>query len=167
MPRSRACGCAIWHAWAAPARLRPAQPASTVPALRRVGPSPMLPASASARLDAPDAPARAPQSAISWHHPSRAACALAAGAALLTACAEAPAQHAARLKVEQAAAAAGRGGATKCTANPRIFYAQGPTASFFVCLVKVGGGSCDRYIVRRGEVRLQLRDADCILPGGT
>src|SRR5215211_4618676 len=43
MPRSRACGCAIWHAWAAPARLRPAEPASTVPALRR------------------DAPARAPQ----------------------------------------------------------------------------------------------------------
>ncbi len=98
---------------------------------------------------------------------ARAACALAAGAALLTACAEAPAQHAARLKVEQAAAAAGRSGATKCTANPRIFYAQGPTASVFVCLVKVGGGSCDRYIVKRGEVRLQLREADCILPGGT
>src|SRR4051794_19431491 len=71
MPRSRACGCAIWHAWAAPARLRPAEPASTVPALRRVGRSPMLPASASVRLDAPDAPARAPQSAIPWHHPSR------------------------------------------------------------------------------------------------
>ena len=70
MPRSRACGCTMWHAWAAPARLRPAEPASTAPALRRVGPSPMLPASASVRLDAPDAPARAPQSAISWHHPS-------------------------------------------------------------------------------------------------
>jgi hypothetical protein len=93
--------------------------------------------------------------------------ALAAAAAFLTACAEAPAQHAARLKVEHAAELAGRGGATKCTANPRILYAQGPTASVFVCLVKVGGGSCDRYIVKRGEVRLQLREADCILPGGT
>ena len=47
MPRSRACGCAIWHAWAALARLRPAEPASTVPALRRVGRSPMLGWSAS------------------------------------------------------------------------------------------------------------------------
>src|SRR5215218_3919675 len=52
MPRSRECGCAIWHAWAAAARLRPAEPASTVPALRRVGRSPMLAASASVRLDA-------------------------------------------------------------------------------------------------------------------
>ena len=34
-PRARACGCAIWHAWAAPARLRPAEPAATGPALRR------------------------------------------------------------------------------------------------------------------------------------
>lgn len=93
--------------------------------------------------------------------------ALGAGAAILTACAEAPAQHAARLQVEEVAEKAGRPGATKCTANPRLFFAEGPKASVFVCLVKVGGGSCDRYIVRRGEVRLQLREADCILPGGT
>jgi hypothetical protein len=93
--------------------------------------------------------------------------ALAVGVCVLTACAEAPAQHAARLKVERVAERAGRGGHTHCTANPRVFFAQGPSASVFICLVKVGGGSCDRYIVRRGEVRLQLREADCILPGGT
>ena len=99
--------------------------------------------------------------------PARALCALAAGTAVLTACAEAPAQHAARLKVERVAERAGRSGHTHCTTNPRVFFAQGPAASVFICLVKVGGGSCDRYIVRRGEVRLQLREADCILPGGT
>ena len=93
--------------------------------------------------------------------------ALAVGALLLTACAEAPAQHAARLKVEQVAEQAGRGGDTKCTANPRVFFAEGPAASVFVCLVNVGGGSCDRYLVKRGDVQLQTRKADCILPGGT
>jgi hypothetical protein len=91
--------------------------------------------------------------------------ALAAGAALLTACAEAPAQHAARLKVQQAAERSGRGGDTHCTPNPRLFFAQGPKASVFICLVKVGGGVCDRYIVKKGAVRLQGREADCILPG--
>src|SRR5690242_11657902 len=97
--------------------------------------------------------------------PARAACALAAAAAVLTACAESPGQHAARLKVEQAADRAGRTGDTKCTPNARLFFAQGPTASVFICLVKVGGGSCDRYVVRKGSVRLQRREADCILPG--
>jgi hypothetical protein len=97
--------------------------------------------------------------------PARAACALLAGAAVLTACAESPRQHAARLKVEQAAERAGRTGDTKCTPNPRLFFAEGPEASVFICLVKVGGGSCDRYIVKKGEVRLQMRHADCILPG--
>ena len=37
----------------------------------------------------------------------------------------------------------------------------------FVCLVKTGGGVCDRYVVDKGTVRLQAREADCILPGGT
>jgi hypothetical protein len=99
--------------------------------------------------------------------PVKAGCALVAVAAVLTACAEAPAQHAARLKVEQVARQTGRAGDTKCTSNPRVFFAQGPAASVFVCLVKVGGGSCDRYIVKKGTVRLQRREADCILPGGT
>jgi methylated-DNA-[protein]-cysteine S-methyltransferase len=71
MPRSRASGCTIWNAWAAPARLRPAEPASTEPALRRVGHSPMLPASPSVRRGAPDAPARAPERTTSRHQPSR------------------------------------------------------------------------------------------------
>ena len=99
--------------------------------------------------------------------PVRAACVLVAGAVLLTACAEVPAQHAARLKVERVAEQSGRPGDTHCTTNPRVFFAQGPAASVFICLVKVGGGSCDRYIVKKGTVRLQRREADCILPGGT
>ena len=97
--------------------------------------------------------------------PVKTACALVVGTALLTACAEAPAQHAARLKVEQAAERSGRGGDTHCTPNPRLFFAQGPKASVFICLVKVGGGVCDRYFVDKGAVRLQRREADCILPG--
>ena len=97
--------------------------------------------------------------------PARAVCALVAATAVLTACAESAGQHTARLKVEQAAERAGRSGDTKCTPNPRLFFAQGPTATVFVCLVKVGGGTCDRYIVKKGEVHLQLREADCILPG--
>jgi hypothetical protein len=97
--------------------------------------------------------------------PDKAACALVAGAAVLTACAESPRQHAARLEVERASERAGRTGETKCTPNPRLFFAEGPEASVFICLVKVGGGSCDRYIVEKDEVRLQLREADCILPG--
>ena len=84
---------------------------------------------------------------------------------LVAACAETRGQHAARLAVQDAAAQAGRSGDTKCTSNPRLFFAQGPTANVFVCLVKVGGGVCDRYIVRKGAVQLQRRDADCILPG--
>ena len=99
--------------------------------------------------------------------PARAGCALAAAAAVLTACAEAPAQRAARLQVERVSEQTGRGGDTKCTANPRILYAEGPAASVFICLVKIGGGACDRYVVKKGTVRLQAREADCILPGGT
>ena len=91
--------------------------------------------------------------------------ALAAGAAVLTACAESPGQHSARLEVERAAGQAGRSGDTHCTPNPRLFFAQGAEASVFICLVKVGGGVCDRYIVRKRVVRLQWREADCILPG--
>ncbi len=83
-------------------------------------------------------------------------------------CAESPDQHSARLAVERAAGTSGRGGETHCTPNPRLFFAQGPTAKVFVCVVKVGGGLCDRYFVRRSggsyAVRLQARDADCILP---
>ena len=99
-----------------------------------------------------------------------------ASAALLVAalagagCAETAEQHAARLAVERIAAGEGRSGDTHCTSNPRLFFAEGPTAKVFVCLVKVGGGLCDRYLVRRSsgrayEVRLQERDGDCILPG--
>jgi hypothetical protein len=99
--------------------------------------------------------------------PARAACALAAAAAVLTACAEAPAQHAARLQVERVSEQAGRSGDTKCTSNPRLFFAEGPAASVFICLVRIGGGQCDRYVVKKGTVRLQAREADCILPGGT
>ena len=98
---------------------------------------------------------------------TRAAVALAAGAAVLTACAEEPGQHAARLAVEHRAERSGRSGETHCTPSARLFFAQGPKASVFICLVKVGGGSCDRYIVEKGAVRLQRREADCILPGGT
>ena len=97
--------------------------------------------------------------------PVKAGCALVAVVAILTGCAEAPAQHAARLKVEQAAERSGRSGDTHCTPNPRLFFAQGPKASVFICLVKVGGGVCDRYFVDKGAVRLQRREADCILPG--
>lgn len=87
-----------------------------------------------------------------------------AGVALLVGCAEEPAQHAARVAVERAAEQAGRDGDTKCTPSARLFFAQGPKASVFICLVKVGGGVCDRYVVRKGLVRLQRREADCILP---
>jgi hypothetical protein len=97
--------------------------------------------------------------------PARTACALAAATAVLAACAESPRQHSARLAVEGAAQQAGRTGDTHCTPNPRLFFAEGPTATVFICLVKVGGGVCDRYIVRKGVVRLQRREADCILPG--
>jgi hypothetical protein len=98
---------------------------------------------------------------------SRSAWALASVVAVVTACAEAPAQHSARLKVEAAADRAGRAGDTHCTTNPRVFFAEGPAATVFICLVKVGGGECDRYIVHKGAVRLQRREVDCILPGGT
>jgi hypothetical protein len=91
--------------------------------------------------------------------------ALAALVLLVAGCAESAGQHAARLAVQKAAEAAGRPGHTNCTRNPRLFFAEGPTATVFICLVKVGGGVCDRYIVRKGSVRLQRREADCILPG--
>src|SRR5919198_4655829 len=70
MPRSRACGRTIWRALAAPGRLWAAEPPSDDRALRHVGHSPMLPASASVRHGTPDAPPRAPQEAISRHRPS-------------------------------------------------------------------------------------------------
>lgn len=92
---------------------------------------------------------------------------LAAGA-LAAGCAEAPEQHAARQAVERASERVGRTGETHCTPNPRLFFAEGPTASVFVCAVRTGGAVCDRYLVRhRGgsyAVRLQERDGDCILP---
>lgn len=84
--------------------------------------------------------------------------------AVLTACAEEPGQHAARIAVERASQKAGRSGDTKCTPSARLFFAQGQKATVFICLVKVGGGVCDRYIVKKGEVGLQRREADCILP---
>src|SRR5438876_533331 len=50
---------AIWHAWAAEAQLRPAEPASAGPALRHVDRFPLPPAARTARRGAPDVPARA------------------------------------------------------------------------------------------------------------
>ncbi len=70
MPRSRASGCAVWHAWAASPRLRPAKPAPAGPALRPADRSPLPPAAASARHGTPDMPANAPERTISWHQPS-------------------------------------------------------------------------------------------------
>jgi hypothetical protein len=91
-----------------------------------------------------------------------------AAAVVAAGCAESPEQHSARLAVERFAADAGREGATRCTANPRLFFTEGPTASVFLCTVEVGGAVCDRYLVRRHgreySVRLQRRDDDCILP---
>jgi hypothetical protein len=90
-------------------------------------------------------------------------------AATVTAgCAEAPEQHDARLAVERTADRAQRSGTTRCTSNPRLFFTEGPTASIFVCTVKVAGGVCDRYLVHRSgreyDVRLRERGGDCILP---
>src|SRR5512146_599678 len=62
---------AIWRVWAAATPLRPAEPASTEPALRHVEPPPRPPASPETRRDAPERPAHAPESAISWRQPSR------------------------------------------------------------------------------------------------
>ncbi len=82
-------------------------------------------------------------------------------------CAETPEQHAARRAVERASA---NHRETRCTSNPHLFFAEGPTASVFVCLVRTRDATCDRYLVRRRgaryEVRLQRRGADCILPAG-
>jgi hypothetical protein len=97
--------------------------------------------------------------------PARAAVALLLLVLVATACAEVPAQHAARLEVERVATKAGRSGDTKCTSNPKMFFAEGPAATVFICLVKVGGGVCDRYIVKKEEVRLQLREVNCMLRG--
>lgn len=90
--------------------------------------------------------------------------AVVAAALAATGCAETREQHSARLAVERASNHAGE---TRCTGNPRLWFAEGPTAKVFVCLVRTGGASCDRYLVRhRGgnfAVRLQRRGADCSL----
>ena len=69
MPRSRASGCAIWSTWAAPAR----EPAGGA-GLRRACASPASAAHRCSRhrqacrpASSPDAPARAPEQAISWN----------------------------------------------------------------------------------------------------
>ena len=56
---------AIWHTWAAEARLRPAEPATAVPPLRHAGRFPLLPAARNVRRGAPGPPARPPAQAIS------------------------------------------------------------------------------------------------------
>jgi len=93
------------------------------------------------------------------------AVAVAATALAATACAETPEQHSARLAVEEASHHAGE---TRCTGNPRLWFAEGPTAKVFVCLVRAGGATCDRYLVRRRGAsyvaRLQQHGADCTLP---
>jgi hypothetical protein len=98
------------------------------------------------------------------------AAALAAVTLVVAACAEEPQQHAARIAVERASEHVGRPGTTRCTANPRVWFVEGATASVFLCAVRTGGASCDRYLVRRhGDryaVRLRQRATDCILPAG-
>src|SRR5436190_6331779 len=98
------------------------------------------------------------------------AAALVAVALVAGACAEEPEQHAARLAVERASTHAGRPGAARCTANPRVWFVEGSTASVFLCAVRTGGATCDRYLVRRHgrryAVRLRQRATDCVLPAG-
>ena len=93
------------------------------------------------------------------------AVAIAAAALATTGCAETPEQHGARSAVERASRHTGE---TRCTGNPRLFFTEGPTAKVFLCLVRTGGATCDRYLVRRRGrsfvVRLQRRGADCTLP---
>jgi hypothetical protein len=88
--------------------------------------------------------------------------------AVAAGCAETREQHAARVAVERASAQAGRSGKTRCTSNPVLLFAPGPAASVFVCIVRIEGTRCDRYVVRRHAARytveLRRRDADCILP---
>ena len=85
---------------------------------------------------------------------------------LAVGCAETSEQHAARRAVVRVANPRGD---THCSSDPSMFFAQGPTASVFVCIVRADGGTCDRYVVHRSgdryAVRLQERDADCILLG--
>jgi hypothetical protein len=54
-----------------------------------------------------------------------------------------------------------------CTRNPRQFDVQAVSTKVFICIARTGK-RCDRYIaVRRGthyDVRLQLRNVDCIVP---
>ena len=95
------------------------------------------------------------RSGSSRMRPVKTACALVVGTTLLTACAEAPAQHAARLEVEQTAERSGRSGDTHCTPNPRLFFAQGPKAERASSAWSRWGGVCDRYVVDEGAVRLQ------------
>src|SRR5206468_2803366 len=75
-----------------------------------------------------------------------------------------------RLAVERASTHAGRPGAARCTANPRVWFVEGSTASVFLCAVRTGGATCDRYLVRRHgrryAVRLRQRATDCVLPAG-
>ncbi len=91
-------------------------------------------------------------------------------AAAAAGCAEAPEQHGARLAVELYARGQGRAGDARCTSNPKLFFTSGPTAKVFVCIVKIGGNHCDRYVAYRSgrdyTVRLRRRDDDCILPAG-
>lgn len=93
-----------------------------------------------------------------------------AAAAVAAGCAETPEQHGARLAVQLFAREQGRGGDTRCTSSPRLFFTPGPRAKVFVCIVKTDGTRCDRYLVlRRGRnynVRLRRRDDDCTLPVG-
>jgi hypothetical protein len=85
-------------------------------------------------------------------------------------CGETVEQKGARLAVQLYARGQGRSGDTRCTSSPRLFFAAGPRAKVFVCIVKTAGARCDRYIAYRSgrdyTVRLHRRDDDCILPAG-
>ena len=67
MPRSRASGCAIWHVGAASTRAEAVERPRAGRALRDGRAAPRRPASPSLSRRAPERPAHAPETAISWH----------------------------------------------------------------------------------------------------
>jgi len=79
-------------------------------------------------------------------------------------------QARARRAVEDAVATNNRypGERIHCTRTPRVWLVE-RKASVFLCVVPLGTGYCDTYVVRFGDgfrktVRLQRRKADCTLP---
>jgi hypothetical protein len=83
----------------------------------------------------------------------------------LSACAGPPEQEGAERAVERRA-----GADAQCTGRSRIWFMEGPPAELMLCIVRRGGGLCDRYRVdRTGDryrVTLTARNGDCSLPAG-